>query len=115
MQGWEGYRASDTKGASLGKELGLEGTGGRRIITQLDQEHRDMMLTLEVVHLVETTKDTPDAKSVDKAISKVADRHSDPEVFEDHLVSSDRLWKIYEKNRAVVEKAYRRKARPSQP
>lgn len=111
--GWKRYREAP-KG-TIGKALGLEGTGGRRTLTTLDQLHRDLMFTLDVIHLVETTKGTPEALSVEKAIYRVSERYPDPEDPEKPLISPDRLWKIYEANKDTVMVPYSRKARPSQP
>ncbi len=111
--GWKRYREAP-KG-TLGKALSLEGTGGRRMLTTLDQLHRNLMLTLDVIHLVETTKGTPEALSVEKAIYRVSEHYQDPEDPEKPLISPDRLWKIYEANKDTVMVAYSRKARPSQP
>ena len=111
--GWKHYR--ETPKVTLGKVLGLEGTGGRRMLNTLDQLHRDLLLTLEVIHLVETTKDTPKALSVENAIFQVSEHHPDTEHPEKPLVSPERLWKIYQAHKDEVMAAYRREARPSQP
>ncbi len=111
--GWKRYREAP-KG-TLGKALSLEGTGGRRMLTTLDQLHRNLIFTLKVIELVETTKGTPEALSVENAINQVSERYPDPEDPEKPLISPDRLWHIYGAYRDTVMAAYSRKARPSQP
>lgn len=106
--GWQEYR--EKLGISLGKAFGLEETGGRRVLTTLDKRHRDLMLGLEVYHIMET-----EALSVSKAVFKVCENYTDPNDDEKYLISSDRLEKIYYKHRKIITAAYSRKARPSQP
>jgi hypothetical protein len=109
--GWQKYR-EDPK-SKLGVALELENTGGRRVLTKLDQFHRDLMLAFEVFHLVETTKNTSNPLSVEMAVFEVSERHTDPKNPEKALVSTDRLQKIYYQHRKTVMAAYSRKARPS--
>ncbi len=85
------------------------------MLTTLDQLHRNLIFTLKVIELVETTKGTPEALSVENAINQVSERYPDPEDPEKPLISPDRLWHIYGAYRDTVMAAYSRKARPSQP
>ena len=106
VSGWQNYREEPK--STFGKALGLEGTGGRRVLTKLDQRHRDLMLTMEIVHLVET-----EGLSVEKAVGDVFERHSDPTNDENKLLSPERIQKIYNRYKEKVKVSYSRKGRPS--
>ena len=95
--GWENYRA-DPGDRSLGQVLGLErGKGQRRLFKQYDRLHRDLMLTLDVVHLRELTKDSDHPLSVDAAIDQVSSRNG---------IGRETLWKIYKKHRPQITARY---------
>jgi hypothetical protein len=98
VSGWRRYvEASGEKGNTIGKAMGLEGRGSRRIVTELDQLNRNLTLVVLVIDLLRSSEAEGTYISVEAAINLVAEKHN---------VTPDRLWQIYNEYKDFGERIH---------
>ena len=95
--GWAMYLA-DRDNQSLGRVLGLERKRGqRRITTELETLHRNLMITLYVIHRLRTAEERESSVTVEKAVEEAA------KAF---VVGEETAWAAYKEHHEQVTRRY---------